>query len=35
MILDLATQSGLNVLEVDDQTLFSMSGHVGPLEALV
>ena len=28
-------KSALCVLEVDDKSLFSMSGHAGPLEALV
>ena len=28
-------KSALYVLEVDDKASFSMSGHVGPLEALV
>ena len=28
-------KSALCVLEIDDKSSFSMSGHVGPLEALV
>ena len=29
------SRSALYILEIDDKSSFSMSGHVGPLEALV